>query len=139
MCLFERMPLYSLSLNSAMALTEFSVARKSFSPWSLVPSKIQCPLIVSSLFSDLTSVLNSLLGVVGSLPPPMVQDPGLNPFMDILPRSAPKLGRGYRPPKGHPRSRPPDISLVPAPTPLLEVASAPENFANSFFYTITSL
>ena len=129
-CLFERTPLYSLSLNSTVAPTEFSVARTSFSPWRLVPSKILCPLIVS----------NHVLGPVlcphqpprrgwppssASVPPPMVWDPGLSPFKDILHRCAPKLRRGCRPSRGRPRSRPPDLSLVLAPTPLLEIASAP--------------
>ena len=58
-----------------------------FSPWKLVPSRIQLSFIDSSLFVVLSLVLNSLLGLVGPLPlpwflrlPPMVQDPGLNPF-----------------------------------------------------------
>ena len=60
-----------------------------------------------------------------SVPLPMVRDPGLNPFKDILPRSTPKLQRGSRPPRGRPQFQPPDLGLLPAPAPLLEVASAP--------------
>ena len=43
-CLIARTPQYSLSLNSTLAPTEFSVARTSFCPWKLVPSKILLPL-----------------------------------------------------------------------------------------------
>ena len=55
----------------------------------------------------------------------MVQDPGLKPFGEFLPTSAPSLRRGSRPPKARPQSWPPDISSVPAPGPLLEYFSAP--------------
>ena len=41
-----------------------------FACWKLVPSKILFPFIDSSLFLDLSLVFNSLLGVVGPLPPP---------------------------------------------------------------------
>ena len=56
---------------------------------------------------------------------PMVWDPGLNPFREFLPRSAPSLQRGSRPPRARPWSQPPVLSLVPAPGPLLEAVSAP--------------
>ena len=56
--------------------------------------------------------------------PPMVQDPGLNPFGEFLPRSAPSLWRGSRPPRARLWSWPPVLGLVPAPGPLLEAVSA---------------
>ena len=55
---------------------------------------------------------------------PMVQDPCPNPLKDIMPRSAPTLRRGSRPPRGRPWSGPPDLSFVPSPTSLLEDVSA---------------
>ena len=46
----ERTPPFSLSLNSTVAPTEFSVTRTSCSPWRLVPSKILFPLIVKYFY-----------------------------------------------------------------------------------------
>ena len=57
--------------------------------------------------------------------PPMVQDPGLNPFGEFLPSSAPSLRRRGRPPRARPWSQPPVLGSVPAPGPLLEAVSAP--------------
>ena len=56
--------------SAQVSLAEFSVPRPSFSPWKLDPGKILFPLIDSSLFLDLSLVLNSLLGAVRPLPPP---------------------------------------------------------------------
>ena len=55
----------------------------------------------------------------------MVQDPGLNPFGDFLPISAPSLRKSGGPSGAYPRSQPPDFGLVPAPLPVLETVSAP--------------
>ena len=119
------MPSYSLSLSCTVAPTKFSVARTSFSPRKLVPGRILFPLIDSSLFSVLSLVLSSLLGVVGPLPPPVVQDPGLIPLGDFLPRSAPSLQRSGRSPRACPYSWPSVLGTVPALDPVLETVSAP--------------
>ena len=56
---------------------------------------------------------------------PGVQEPGLNPFGDILPRSAPSLPRSSRPCWARPWSRPPDLGSFPALGPVLDTVSAP--------------
>ena len=124
------MPLYSPSTNSTVAPTRFSVARTSF--FSLEIGFKQDTVSIDRLKPVLGPVLcphqpprQGWPPVSILVPPPMVQDPGLNPFKDILPRSASKLRRGYRPHRGCPRFWPPYLGLVPAPAPLLEVASAP--------------
>ena len=57
--------------------------------------------------------------------PPVLQDPGLNPFKEFLPRSAPSLQSSSRPPWACPWSWPPVLDLVPALCSVLEAVSAP--------------
>ena len=127
MCLFARMPPYSLSLKST-----YRVLSRQDKFFSLEIGSKQDTVSIDLLKLVLGPVLCPQQPPRDGRPPssalvslPMVQDPGLNPFGEFLPRSAPTLWRGSRPPKGCPWSRPPDLGLITAPTPLLEDVSAP--------------
>ena len=75
--------------------------------------------------------------------PPMVQVPGLNPFRNFLPRSAPSLRKSGRSPRARPWSWPPVLGSIPASSPVLEAVYVRRtfgwrSFAYSYLYTIRS-
>ena len=130
MCLFERTPLYSRL--SQLYRGSYKVLSRRDKFFSLEIGSKQDTVSINCLKLVLRPVLCPQQPPRQGWPPsstlvspPLVRDPGLNPLKDLLPRSAPKSRRGYRPPRGRLRFRPPDLSLVPAPDPLLEVNSAP--------------